>query len=246
VWPGLPTVVRAWPKFLKGYKYRYLDAAWAQYSARFGSVSTFMRDNVRDAKASGLALVIGMNQLAGGDSRGIRGFYSSRYAMSASQMRSWGSAMLADPYPCAFLSWAYNARYMNRSDIRSAKAFLAGKARSKATKSCKGGKASSSGGGDGGGSGGSAGGGSSGGGSSSIKLNVSGRARSGRHYMTLDWSGLKGSSADVYRNGAHLTRTENDGHYVNVRRSIAQVSYAYKICQRGTNTCSRSVSVSFR
>jgi hypothetical protein len=214
-----------------------------------------MRDNVRDAKASGLALVIGMNQLAGGDSRGIRGFYSGRYAMSASQMRSWGAAMLADPYPCAFLSWAYNARYMNRSDIRSAKAFLAGKARSKGTKSCKGSKASSSGGGDGGGSaggddgnddGGSAGGGSSGGGSSSIKLKVSGRTRSGRQHMTLDWSGVKGSSADIYRNGARLTRTQNDGHYVNVRRSLGRVSYTYKVCQQGTKTCSRSVSVSFR
>jgi hypothetical protein len=254
LWPGLPTVARAWPKFLKGYRYRYLDAAWAQYSARFGSVSAFMSNNVRDAKASGLALVVGMNQLAGGDSRGIRGFYSGRYAMSSSQMRSWGSAMLADPYPCAFLSWAYNARYMNRSDIRSAKAFLAGKARSKGTKSCRGSKASSSGGGGGGGSagsgggddGGSAGGGSSGGGSSSIKLKVSGRVRSGRQYMTLAWSGLKGSSADVYRNGASLTRTQNDGHYVNVRRSLGRVTYTYKICQRGTNTCSKSVSVSFR
>jgi len=138
LWPRLPTVVRAWPKFLKGYNYRYLDAAWAQYSARFGSVSAFMTNNVRDAKASGLALVIGMNQLAGGDSRGLRGYYSGRYAMSASQMRAWGTAMLANSYPCAFLSWAYNSRYMGRSDIKSAKAYLANKARSKSTKSCRG------------------------------------------------------------------------------------------------------------
>ena len=137
LWPTLPTIVRSWPKFLKGYKYRYLDAAWAQYSARFGSVSTFMKENVRDAKASGLALVVGMNQLAGGNSKGLRGYYSGRYAMSASQLRSWGSVMLADSYPCAFLSWAYNAKYMNRSDIKSAKAYLAGKARAKSTKSCR-------------------------------------------------------------------------------------------------------------
>ena len=254
VWPGLPTVARAWPKFLKGYRYRYLDAAWAQYSARFGSVSAFMKNNVRDSKASGLALVIGMNQLAGGDSRGLRGFYSGRHSMSASQLRSWGSQMLADPYPCAFLSWAYNSRYMNRSDIRSAKVFLAGKARSKGTKSCRGSKASSSGGGDDGGSagnddnnnGGNDGGSAGGGSSSSIKLKVSGRAQSGRHRMTLAWSGAKGSTVDVYRNGARLTRTQNDGHYVNVRRSIRGARYTYKICQRGTSTCSRSVGVSFR
>jgi hypothetical protein len=249
LWPGLPTIARAWPKFLKGYRYRYLDAGWAQYSARFGSVSNFMRENVRDAKASGLALVIGMNQLAGGDSRGIRGFYSGRYAMSASQLRSWGSAMLSDPYPCAFLSWAYNARYMNRSDVRSAKAFLASKARSKGTKSCRGSRASSSGGGGGGSAGddgSEVGGGSGGGGSSSIKLKVSGRAQSGRQYMTLKWSGAKGSTVDVYRNGARVLRTQNDGHYVNVRRFRGRATYTYKICQRGTKTCSRSAGVSFR
>ena len=138
LWPSLPTVVRAWPKFLKGYNYRYLDAAWAQYSARFGAVSAFMTQNVRDAKSSGLALVIGMNQLAGSNSSGLRGYYSGRYAMSASQLRSWGAAMLSNSYPCAFLSWAYNAKYMGRSDIKSAKAYLAGKARSKGTKSCRG------------------------------------------------------------------------------------------------------------
>ncbi len=138
LWPTLPTVVRSWPKYLKGYNYRYLDAAWAQYSARFGAVSTFMRDNVRDAKASGLALVIGMNQLAGGNSSGLSGYYAGRYSMSASQLRNWGATMLADSYACAFLSWQYNARYMNRWDIKSAGTYLAGKARARATKSCRG------------------------------------------------------------------------------------------------------------
>ncbi|MEO7138268.1 MAG: hypothetical protein ABI037_11170 [Gemmatimonadales bacterium] len=138
LWPTLPTVVRSWPKYLKGYNYRYLDAAWAQYSARFGAVSTFMRDNVRDAKASGLALVIGMNQLAGGNSSGLSGYYAGRYSMSASQLRNWGATMLADSYACAFLSWQYNARYMNRWDIKSAGTYLAGKARARAIKSCRG------------------------------------------------------------------------------------------------------------
>ena len=246
LWPGLPTVARAWPKFLKGYNYRYLDAAWAQYSARFGSVSTFMKNNVRDAKASGLALVIGMNQLAGGDRKGIRGYYSRRYAMSASQLRTWGAAMLADPYPCAFLSWRYNSRYMGRSDIKSAKAYLAGKARSKATKSCKGGKAATSAGGDPGKDRPSNPGSGSSGGSSSISLKVSGRAQSGRQYMTLTWSGIKGSTVDVYRNRDRITNTENDRYYVNVRRFSGRSTYSYQVCQKRTRTCSRSVSVSIR
>ncbi|MEO7138267.1 MAG: hypothetical protein ABI037_11165, partial [Gemmatimonadales bacterium] len=165
-----------------------------------------------------------------------------------SQLKSWGTAILGDSYPCAFLSWAYNSRYMSRSDIKSAMASLANKARSKATKSCKGGKAAASAGG------GSSpetpsprtGGTGSGGGSSSISLKVGARARSGKHYMTLDWSGVKGSSVDVYRNGDRIIVTRNDRHYVNVRRFSGRATYAYKVCQKGTRTCSRSVSVSLK
>lgn len=64
--------------------------------------------------------------------------------------------------------------------------------------------------------------------------------------MTLTWSGIRGSTVDVYRNGSRLLTTQNDGRYVNVRRSLGRISYTYKTCQRGTNTCSRSVTVSFR
>ena len=138
IWPSMPTIVRGWPAYLKGYNYRYLDAAWAQYSARFGNVSTWLQKNVRDAKVSRLALVVGLNQLQGGAKGGLNGFYRrGYYSMSASQMRSWGAAILADPYPCAFLSWAYNAKYMNRSDIKSARSYLAGKAGAKSAKSCR-------------------------------------------------------------------------------------------------------------
>lgn len=138
LWPSLTTVVRSWPKYLKGYNYLYLDAAWAQYSARFGAVSSFMTQNVQDAKASGLALVIGLNMLAGGNSDGLTGYYSGRYSMSASQIRSWGGTMLSNSYPCAFLSWRYDSRYLGRSDIKSANTYLADKARAKSTKSCRG------------------------------------------------------------------------------------------------------------
>ena len=139
IWPTMPTIIRGWPAYLKGYKYRYLDAAWAQYSARFGNISTFMANNVRDAKSSGLALVVGLNQLQGGGPGGLNGFYRrGYYSMGASQVRSWGAAILADPYPCAFLSWAYSSKYQGRSDIKSAKSYLAGKARAKGTRSCRG------------------------------------------------------------------------------------------------------------
>lgn len=136
IWPSMVTIIRGWPDYLKGYQYKYLDAAWAQYSERFGDIGTFIDNNVRDAKSSGLGLVVGLNLLAGGGPKGIRGYYSGRYAMSASQVRSWGSALLEEPHVCAFISWKYNETYFSRSDIKSALAELSEKARNRAKKPC--------------------------------------------------------------------------------------------------------------
>jgi hypothetical protein len=136
IWPSVPTIIRGWPDYLKGYQYKYLDAAWAQYSNRFGDIDAFIRSNVRDARAAGLGLVVGLNLLAGGDNTGLGGYYSGRYAMSPSQVRRWGGALVAEPYICAFLSWKYNATYFSRSDIKSALEELSQKARSRPLKSC--------------------------------------------------------------------------------------------------------------
>jgi hypothetical protein len=140
LWPDMATIVRSWPRYLKGYRYRYLDAAWAQYAARFGSVSSFLDTNIRDSKAAGLALVVGVNQLNGGvRGSGITGVSArGKYPMSAKMLRSVGSQLLADSYPCAFLNWMYNARYLGRSDIKSAMSYLAGKARNRSIRSCSG------------------------------------------------------------------------------------------------------------
>jgi hypothetical protein len=273
IWPTLPTVVRAYATWMKGYRWKYVDAAWAQYSARHGPVSKFLEENVRDAKAHGLALVVGFNQLAGGGNRGIKGFYSGRSAVGASELEDWGSVLLAHSYPCAFISWKYDARYQGRSDIKSALNKLAQKARSRSTKSCRG---SSSGGGDddddegsnGGGDndgdrpsggdgdddGGNSAGGGNGGGEnpdnagsgSSIKLSVTGRAESQRHRLTLTWSGASGRTVDVYRNGSRIKTTENDNRYTNLRYFTGRVTaatYVYKLCERGSSRCSNEVTV---
>jgi hypothetical protein len=137
LWPSMPTVVRGWPAYLKGYQYKYLDAAWAQYSERFGPINDFIRANVRDAKSTGLALVVGLNLLAGGGkARGIVGYSGSRYAMNAWQVRSWGAALLAEPYVCAFIGWKYDERYFGRADVRSAIAGLGDKARQHPSRGC--------------------------------------------------------------------------------------------------------------
>jgi hypothetical protein len=138
IWPDMPTVVRAWPSFLKGYHYKYLDAAWAQYSERFGPIQPFVKENVRDAKDAGLALIVGLNLLNGGTkSSGIKGLYAGRWAMSAAQIRSWGEELIADPYVCAFISWRYDKPYLSRDDIRAALSELSQKAKSHQERSCR-------------------------------------------------------------------------------------------------------------
>jgi hypothetical protein len=137
IWPSMLTIIRGWPAFLKGYQYRYLDAAWAQYSDRFGDIDAFISENVRDAREAGLELVVGLNLLGGGNrSGGLRGFSGERYAMTASQVQQWGNALMAEPYGCAFINWEYNAAYFARSDIKSALDELNQKARSRPPKSC--------------------------------------------------------------------------------------------------------------
>lgn len=139
LWPSLPTVVRGWPAYLSGYRYRYLDAAWAQYSQRKGQINSFLAKNVAEAKKSHLGLVVGLNLLDGGTSASrIRGMTRGHYAMSASQIRSWGSVLLNSSYACAFLSWQYDTRYMGRSDIKGALNYLSSKARSSGSRSCRG------------------------------------------------------------------------------------------------------------
>jgi hypothetical protein len=138
LWPSLPTIVRSWPAYLKGYRYRYLDAAWAQYSARFGNISSFTSKNVNEAKRANLKLVVGLNLLDGGDrSSGIKGNLHGKYAMNGRQLRAWGAPLLSSSYACAFISWKYNSGYLNRSDVRSAMSYLASKARSSRAGSCR-------------------------------------------------------------------------------------------------------------
>lgn len=137
IWPGLPAIIRGWPDFLKGYQYQYLDAAWASYHSRFGSMDDFITNNVRDAKASGLALIVGLNIVAGGGDDGIPGYHFDKKAMNASQVRTWGGALLNEPYICAFIMWRYNADYFARPDIQEVMGELSAKAQSFPKKECR-------------------------------------------------------------------------------------------------------------
>lgn len=249
IWPQLPTIVRSWPKYLKGHTFKHLDAAWAQYSARHGPADDFITRNVRDAQASGLALVVGMNQLAGGSSRGIRGYYSGRYSMSARELESYGSALLSSSYPCAFISWKYHSRYMGRSDIKSAMGKLAQKARGRGAKSCRARESAApepTPPSDEDDSGEEPGDDESAGNSRNIKLTVTGWAERDHHRLRLTWSGASSRMIDVYRNGSWLKTVENDNRYTNLRYFSGRVTaatYVYKVCEKGTSRCSNSASI---
>ena len=127
-WPNLPTIVRTYPEYLEKWApYRYVDAAWAQYVERKGDVDDFIADNVASAKRQGLGLVIGLNLLKGG---------ANKSEMTASQVKSWGTALLTSSYPCAFISWKYDDGYVSSSAMKDAMDYLRKQAESHTFKTC--------------------------------------------------------------------------------------------------------------
>jgi hypothetical protein len=131
LWPSMVTIVRAEPYLMK-YKgrYRFVDAAWAQYLHRKGNVHEYIRRNVAEAQRMGLGLVVGLNLRHGG--------YPNKTWMSPSEIQNFGSALLSSSYPCAFISWQYNANFLRSRAVRSAMAVLRNRAQSRSQRSCRG------------------------------------------------------------------------------------------------------------
>ncbi len=129
LWPNMATIVRTEPRYLSR-NHRYLDAAWAQYLSRKGSPESYLRKNISDAQSRRLGLIVGLNVLKGGKPNGSR--------MTASEVQSWGSAMLNSTYPCAFISWTYDRGYLSSRGMSSAMSALRRKAESRGGKSCRG------------------------------------------------------------------------------------------------------------
>ena len=135
IWPGMLTIVRSEPYLIKwSGNYQYLDAAWAQYLARKGDPTDYINKNVSAAKQMGLGLITGLNLTMGGN--------PNNTGMSASEIESYGSALLSSSYPCAFLSWQYDERFLSGSGIGAAMDKLRQKAQNRATASCKDGSSS--------------------------------------------------------------------------------------------------------
>jgi hypothetical protein len=139
LWPGMTTIVRAHPSWLaqSTITYTYLDAAWAQYEGR-PTVTTWIAGEVAAAQRKGLGLVVGLNVLDGGNgTSGIPGWKTGRWAMSATELRTYGTALLNQTYACGFYMWMHNTTYYGRADIKSAMTELSTKAKAHVKTSCR-------------------------------------------------------------------------------------------------------------
>ncbi len=82
------------------------------------------------------------------------------------------------------------------------------------------------------------------GGGSGISLAASGRQVRGNGFVDLTWSGASGTNVDLYRNGALLTTTPNDGAHTD-SLGKSRGSFTYRVCQAGTSTCSNDATAPF-
>ena len=78
-----------------------------------------------------------------------------------------------------------------------------------------------------------------------VSLAVSGYKVKGVIHADLTWSGATSTSIDVYRNGARITTTANDGAYTDNTGLRGGGSLTYRVCEAGTSTCSNDVTVQF-
>ena len=139
VFPGLTTIVRVVPTWLKDAPFRWvhLDAAWAQYTASKGDVTLYRDTQIAAAKDQGLGLMFSLNVLGGGDgSSGRREPISGRFNMTASELAAYGKPLIEAPYACGLLMWREDAGYLNVPGVRSAMEALSAQAKARSSTSC--------------------------------------------------------------------------------------------------------------
>ena len=83
------------------------------------------------------------------------------------------------------------------------------------------------------------------GGGGGFSLSASGSKVKGVQHADLTWSGASSTSIDVFRDGAKITTTANDGAHTDNIGKRGGGSYTYKLCEAGTTTCSNVATVTF-
>jgi subtilisin family serine protease len=78
-----------------------------------------------------------------------------------------------------------------------------------------------------------------------ITLAVSAYKVRGLQKADLSWSGATSTNVDIFRDGVLLATTANSGAYTDNIDQRGSASYAYRVCEAGTATCSATVTGSF-
>jgi len=76
-------------------------------------------------------------------------------------------------------------------------------------------------------------------------LSTTGYKVRGLQKADLSWSGATTTNVDIYRNGALLTTTANDGFFTDNIDQRGGGSYQYQVCEAGSTTCSNTSAVAF-
>ncbi|HUH12731.1 MAG TPA: S8 family serine peptidase [Longimicrobiales bacterium] len=78
-----------------------------------------------------------------------------------------------------------------------------------------------------------------------LTLSVNAYKVRGIQYADLSWSGAASTNVDVFRNGALIATTANDGAYTDSTGQRGGGSNTYKVCEAGTSTCSNEAVASY-
>jgi len=78
-----------------------------------------------------------------------------------------------------------------------------------------------------------------------IALTVTGYKVKGKQRADLSWSGATTSDVDVFRDGAKLATTPNDGAYTDNIDRKGSATYRYRVCEPGSSVCSAELTVTF-
>lgn len=140
LWPGLKTIIRTRVSWLAKapFQWTYLDAGWAQYTVGKGDIYAYRDTEVAAARASGLALLFGINNTNGGAvvSGCYPGSRAGLCAMTAAEVKRFGSILAGETAACGLTLWQFDAAYLGRSDIRAALDDVTAVARARPAKAC--------------------------------------------------------------------------------------------------------------
>jgi hypothetical protein len=79
-----------------------------------------------------------------------------------------------------------------------------------------------------------------------ITLTASGRKVHGFDTVDLSWSGATSANVDIYRNGGIIATVPNTpSSYTDNTGQKGKATFAYQVCEQGTQNCSNQVTVRF-